>query len=74
MELRFQDFYGQRVYVHDVTASGNIRIQVKTHSDLNKAAHTPIDQLDIETDISLNLEQAKLLHQALSFMLREELE
>ncbi len=72
MELKFKDFYGQYIHVHNQTASGNIRICVKTMKDLNKVRLTPEADCDTETDISLNTAQLTLLHTILSTMLQGE--
>ncbi len=73
MELKFQDFYGQFVTVHDHTSSGNIRLNIKTMNDMNTIRGKKPEEMEVETDIALDLPRAKLLLTALEFMLKEEL-
>jgi spore coat polysaccharide biosynthesis protein SpsF (cytidylyltransferase family) len=68
-EIKFNDYYGQYVCLNNNTASGNLRLRVRTTKDLNQIKLTEEKNCDIETDISLNINQAKLLHAALSQMI-----
>ena len=70
MKVTFQDFYGQYVTVSNGTASGNIRLKVRTHSDLNKISIVGEEGCDIETDISLDEGQLNILFGALQTMMR----
>lgn len=73
MDLKFQDIYGQFINIHDHTASGNVRLCVRTMPDMNDIPGKKIEEMEIETDISLDMPRAKMLLSALQFMLYEEL-
>ena len=64
----FQDYYGQHIHVTNETASGNIRINVKTFKSLNEVKIRPENECDVETDISLNEHQLKVLIGVLASM------
>ncbi len=72
MEVKFQDFYGQRIEINNETASGNIRMKVTTCKDLNDVGRVGIDKVEaseiIETDISLDEFDLKILIGALQKM------
>jgi len=71
MQLKFRDFYGQHVEIHNNTASGNIRLKVNTCKNLNEVKIKKIEECDTETDISLNYSQLKLLQSAIESILAE---
>lgn len=71
MKTTFKDFYKQIVYVHNETVSGNVRIIVKTHLDLNKVCTLKEEEMPITTDISLNQKQLAFLISALQMMIDE---
>lgn len=72
MNVTMHDHYGQNVNVHNETASGNIRIRVRTMKDLNKVKLVPQEECDTETDISLDHRQARFLMMALEVMIGDE--
>lgn len=72
MQVKFKDFYHQYIDINDETASGNVRIRVRTMKDLCKTVMTKEDDCEIETDISLTQEQVHFLISTLSMMLRDE--
>lgn len=53
MDLKFQDIYGQFINIHDHTASGNVRLCVRTMPDMNDIPGKKIEEMEIETDISV---------------------
>lgn len=71
MKVKFNDFYGQYVTLHNGTSSGNLRLRVNTTKDLNDVRLTKEADCDIETDISLTINQAKILHAALADMIED---
>ena len=54
MRLKFKDFYGQYVTVHDETGSGNVRIEVNTMPSLNDVGNRLENECTVNTDISLD--------------------
>ena len=66
MKVSFQDFYGQFVNINNETASGNIRMRVRTCENLNDISKE--EDCKVETDISLNQAQLKILIGALECM------
>lgn len=69
MKTAFQDFYGQYITLHNETASGNVRMKVRTMPSMNDVRHTPQEDCTVETDISLNENQARVLMHTLAAML-----
>lgn len=74
MKATFNDFYGQHIAINNETASGNVRMEVRTLADLNKVQMTKPENCDLVTDISLNQRQLKYLIETLSMMLRDDVE
>lgn len=72
MRVKFKDFYGQFISIHDETASGNVRVEVKTHSDLNVLQGMKEDETTVTTDISLNQKSLRFLIETLTMMLDED--
>lgn len=70
MKVSFQDFYGQYININDETASGNIRMSVRTMPDINNLDTE--EKCTLETDISLDAARAKILLNALKVMTGEE--
>lgn len=68
MKVTFQDFYGQHVTVHDETASGNVRIKVRTSENLNDLRGITEENCTIETDIALDEGTLDILFGALKRM------
>lgn len=69
MKVKFQDFYGQYVTIHDETASGNIRMEVRTCENLNDVRSTSEEHCPVVTDISLDEGTALILYGALTKMM-----
>lgn len=72
MNVSFKDFYGQHININDETASGNIRLRVRTCKSLNDVRQTTEAACDIETDISLNRKQLDFLISTLRTMQGED--
>lgn len=72
MELKFQDYYGQHIYMHNRTGSGNIRLRVRTTPDMNEVRRTKEDDCTVETDISMSDAQARILLHGLRTMLGDD--
>jgi hypothetical protein len=72
MNVSMKDFYGQNVNINNETASGNIRLRVRTMKELNKVKLVTEDACDTETDISLTYTQAKFLQMVIQVMLGDE--
>lgn len=68
MDIKFTDFYGQHVRVHDETASGNIRMEVRTMPSMSDVRKTPEKDCTVVTDISLDTQTTKLLLTVLETM------
>ena len=73
MQVKFNDFYGQYVTIHDETSSGNIRLEVKTVENLNDIHGTKPEDCKIFTDIALDEGRALLLYGALKAMIEKEI-
>lgn len=72
MKVEFKDFYGQHVDVHNETASGNIRLRVRTTKDLDIVQKFEPDECPVVTDISLTNRQANFLYETLKMMLTDD--
>lgn len=72
MRASFQDYYGQNIEIHNETSSGNIRMRIRTCKDLNQVKLVPIEQCDLETDISLNENQLRMMIATLTNMLEDD--
>jgi len=71
MKIEFKDYYGQYVDVNNETASGNIRLRVRTMENMNDVAMTKRDDCEVETDISLTSQQVEFLISSLQMMISE---
>lgn len=69
MNVKFQDFYGQQVMIHNETSSGNIRIEVRTMPNMNDLRTTTVADYSVVTDISLDENTAMILLGALKKMM-----
>lgn len=65
MKVTFQDFYGQYITVHNETASGNVRLKVKTMPSMNDVGTVKPEDCTVETDIALDRPLADILIGAL---------
>ncbi len=72
MKVEFTDFYNQKITIHDETSSGNVRIVVRSCSDLNKCGVVPISECDVSTDISLDQRTLAFFIATLGMMESEE--
>ena len=72
MKVNFKDFYGQNIELHNETASGNVRMEVRTLSDMNKVNLTKAKDCDVITDISLDSDQVDFLISTLQMMNRNK--
>lgn len=61
MKVKFQDYYGRYVTVHNNTASGNVYIEVAQTPSLNDVRFTKEKYCLVKTDITLNENQLRLL-------------
>lgn len=68
MRVIFKDFYGQHVELHNETGTGNIRLRVMTMENLNDLPGTKPEDCDLDVDISLTVQNAKLLIFVLDMM------
>lgn len=72
MNVDFTDFYGQHVNVNNRTASGNVRIEVRTMKNLNDLADRSPEACEVITDISLTQKHLRFLIETLAMMVEEE--
>lgn len=68
MRVTFKDFYGQFVTVHNETASGNVRLEVKTFENMNDLQGRSEAECPIITDIALDESRLRILLGALQSM------
>lgn len=68
MHVTFNDFYGQYVTIHNETASGNIRLEVRTTENMNDVKLTKKEDCKVVTDLSLSEGQVDILFGALKSM------
>jgi spore coat polysaccharide biosynthesis protein SpsF (cytidylyltransferase family) len=71
MKVKFQDYYGQYIDINNETASGNVRLRVRTTKNLNDIHSVKEEDCEIETDISLDENQLTILYGSIKSMLEK---
>ncbi len=71
MQIELKDFYGQHITIHNGTASGNLRFEVRTTENLNDVRTHKKEECPVVTDISLDYQKIKLIHSFLSAVLSD---